>query len=80
MAASNENSATPDQTEHGFAEGMRRRPPRRRLGRFSEGLARRFSRLRRGRFSRGMERRPEATGQDAGGRFSEGMEEAAPKK
>jgi hypothetical protein len=80
MAASNENPATPDQTEHGFAEGTRRRPPRRRLGRFSEGLTRRFSRLRHGRFSRGMERRPQARGQDAGGRYSEGMEEASPKR
>jgi hypothetical protein len=80
MTASNENPATPDQTEHGFAEGMRRRPPRRRLGRFSDGLARRLSRLRLGRFSRGMERRPEAPGQDAGGRFSEGMEHASPKR
>jgi hypothetical protein len=80
MAASNEDPATPDQTEQGFAEGTRRRPPRRRLGRFSEGLARRFSRLRRGRFSRGMERRPEAPGREAGGRFSEGMEEASPKR
>jgi hypothetical protein len=80
MAASNEDPATPDQTEHGFAEGMRRRPPRRRLGRFSEGLARRFSRLRRGRFSGGMERRPEAPGQDAGGRFSEGVEQDSPKR
>jgi hypothetical protein len=81
MAASNEDPATPDQTEQGFAEGMRRRPPRRRLGRFSEGLARRFSRLRRsGRFSRGMERRPEAPGQDAGGRFSEGVEQDSLKR
>lgn len=80
MAASNEDPATPDQTEQGFAEGMRRRPPRRGLGRFSEGLARRFSRLRRGRFSRGMERRPEAPGQDAGGRFSEGVEQDSLKR
>jgi hypothetical protein len=79
MTASNEDRATPDQTEHGFAEGMRRRPPRRRLGRFSEGLARRFSRLRRGRFSRGMERRPE-DGQDAGGSFSEGVERGSSKR
>jgi hypothetical protein len=48
----------PTRLSKAFAEGMRRRPPRRCLGRFSEGLARRFSRLRRPRFSRGMERRP----------------------
>jgi hypothetical protein len=81
MAASNENPATPEQTEHGFAEGMQRRPSRRqRLGRFSDGLARRLTRLRRHRFSRGMERHPEAPGQEAGGRYSEGMEEAPPKR
>jgi hypothetical protein len=81
MAASNENPATPEQTKHGFAEGVQRRPSRRqRLGRFSDGLAQRLTRLRRPRFSRGMERRPEAPGEEAGGSFSEGMEEAPPKR
>ncbi len=81
MTASNENPAIPDQTEHSFAKGMRRRPwRRRRRGRFSDGLARRFTRLRLPRFSRGMERRPEAPGQEAGGRFSEGMDQASPER
>jgi hypothetical protein len=81
MTASNETPATPDQTEPGFAEGMRRRPWRRqRRGRFSQGLARRVTRFwRLPRFSRGMQRRPEAPGQESGGRFSEGMEQASPK-
>ena len=75
MTASNENPATPDQTENDFAKGLHRRPRRRRRGRFSEGLVRRFTRLRHSRFSRGMERRPEAPRQEAGGRFSEGMDQ-----
>jgi hypothetical protein len=82
MTASNETRATPDQTEPGFAEGMRRRPWRRqRRGRFSQGLARRLTRFRRlPRFSRGMERRPKAPGHEEGGRFSEGMEQASAKR
>jgi hypothetical protein len=81
MATSNENPVTPDQTEPGFAEGMHHRPSRRqRLGRFSDGLARRLTRLRRPRFSRGMNQRPEASSQEAGGRFSEGMEEGSAKR
>src|SRR5215218_2959277 len=80
MRSSNETSATREQTEPGFAEGMHRRRWRRhRRGRFSQGLAQRFARWRRPRFSRGMERRPEATGQKEDGRFSEGMEQAPPK-
>jgi hypothetical protein len=76
MAAPHENPATPDQTEHGFAEGMHRRPhDRGRLGRFSDGLARRLRhRRRRPRFSRGMEQRSAARDEEAGGRYSEGME------
>jgi hypothetical protein len=80
MTASNENPVTPDQTEPGFSEGLHRRPPRRwRRGRFSEGLTRLRTRLRLPRFSRGMERHPQAPGQQAGGRFSEGMDEASPE-
>jgi len=43
MRAENEHVAAPEQVDHGFDEGVGRRPglpEPRRVGRFSEGLAR----------------------------------------
>ncbi len=71
-----EHPAIPEQVDHGFDEGVGRRPraPRqRRVGRFSEGIERdRVSPLRRGRFSDGAERTEELDPTER--RFSEGVE------
>lgn len=71
-----EHPAAPEQVEHGFDEGVGRRPrpsKQRRVGRFSEGLERdATSPLRRGRFSNGIEQVPETETTER--RFSEGAE------
>jgi hypothetical protein len=69
--------AAPEQTEHGFDEGLgnRPRPPaQRRVGSFGDGLAEEepVARRRR-RFSEGVERLADAD-DDAERRFSEGQE------
>jgi hypothetical protein len=76
MKPEREHVAAPEQTEHGFDEGLGRRPrtpDQRRVGRFSDGIeARTQEELRRRRFSEGVERFPESPENAAERRFSEG--------
>ena len=70
--------AAPEQVEHGFDEGLGRRPRparQRRVGRFSEGIESRpeEGRIRR-RFSEGIEARPESPENAVERRFSEGLD------
>jgi hypothetical protein len=78
MRNEDEHPAAPEQVEHGFDEGVgkRPRPPsKRRVGRFSEGVEHDSEApLRRGRFSEGVEQRPESPDKTAERRFSEGVE------
>jgi hypothetical protein len=71
-----EHPAIPDQVDHGFDEGVGRRPrppKQRRVGRFSEGIEHdRDSPLRRGRFSDGAEHAEDTEPTER--RFSEGVE------
>ena len=73
-----EHPAAPEQVEHGFDEGVGRRPrrpDRRRVGRFSEGIeSRPDAERRRGRFSNGIEQRPDDPEHAVERRFSEGIE------
>jgi hypothetical protein len=69
--------AAPEQTEHGFDEGVGRRPrspAQRRVGRFSDGIARDDRERKRRRFSEGVEQSPDAPGNVAERRFSQGIE------
>jgi hypothetical protein len=73
-----EHPAAPEQIEHGFDEGVGRRPrpdAQRRVGRFSDGIAARTrEELRRRRFSEGIERFPESRPNDVEGSFDRGYE------
>lgn len=73
-----EHPAAPEQVEHGFDEGLGRRPrpkKQRRVGRFSEGVEHDpDSALERGRFSEGVEQHPDDDANAAERRFSEGTE------
>jgi hypothetical protein len=83
MRHEREHLAAPEQVEHGFDEGVGRRPrppKQRRVGRFSEGIEAtpdqqpRDPERRRGRFSEGIEQQPASAGNNAERRFSEGIE------
>jgi hypothetical protein len=71
-----EHVAAPEQIDHGFDEGVGRRPrppEQRRVGRFSEGIERDTdSPLRRGRFSDGAEHAEDPEPKER--RFSEGID------
>jgi hypothetical protein len=78
-----EHLAAPEQVEHGFDEGVGRRPrppEQRRVGRFSEGVEAPAHRQpadperRRGRFCEGIEEQPTSAEKNAERRFSEGIE------
>jgi hypothetical protein len=73
-----EHPAAPEQVDHGFDEGVGRRPRsarQRRVGRFSEGIEKRPREERtRRRFSEGIETDPESLDNAVGRRFSEGLE------
>ena len=73
-----EHPAAPEQIEHGFDEGVGRRPRRssqRRVGRFSAGIeTRREEPRKRRRFSEGVERSPEGPENTTERRFSEGLD------
>lgn len=76
MTPEPEHPAAPDQVEHGFDEGVgkRPRPPaRRRVGRFGDrGERRTDDELERRRFSEGIEQSPAAKETRTERRFSEG--------
>ena len=78
MRCESEHPAAPEQVEHGFDEGVGRRPrpaQQRRVGRFSDGIERRpEARRTRRRFSEGIEADPEAPGNAVERRFSEGLD------
>jgi hypothetical protein len=83
MRHEREHLAAPEQVEHGFDEGVGRRPrppKQRRVGRFSEGIEATPHRQppdperRRGRFSEGIEKTPTSAENNAERRFSEGIE------
>ena len=78
MRPENEHPAAPEQIEHGFDEGVGRRPrppEQRRVGRFSDGIeTERQDRLERRRFSEGVERSPETPQKMTERRFSEGLD------
>jgi hypothetical protein len=78
MKPEREHPAAPEQVEHGFDEGIGRRPrppDQRRVGRFSDGIeARTQEELRRRRFSEGVERLPESEENAVERRFSQGYE------
>jgi hypothetical protein len=73
-----EHPAAPEQVEHGFDEGVGRRPrppKQRRVGRFSDGIERDpDAPKRRGRFSEGAEEQPDDPANAAERRFSQGVE------
>jgi hypothetical protein len=73
-----EHPAAPEQTEHGFDEGVGRRPrspQQRRVGRFSKGIeSDPDAPLERGRFSTGAERHPGDAANATERRYSEGVE------
>ena len=74
--------AIPEQTQHGFDEGLGRRPrpaAQRRVGSFGDGLADESPRDRAGgRFSEGLESEPAADDERVERRFSEGLERDEP--
>jgi hypothetical protein len=78
MTPDREHPAAPEQVEHGFDEGVGRRPrspAQRRVGRFGDrpdNLT--DAKLRRPRFSEGIEQRPGSEENRAERRFSEGNE------
>jgi hypothetical protein len=78
MTHKREHPAAPEQIEHGFDEGVGRRPrpdEQRRVGRFSDGIeARTREELRRRRFSEGIERFDESRRNDVEGSFGRGYE------
>jgi hypothetical protein len=73
-----EHPAAPEQVEHGFDEGVGRRPRparQRRIGRFSNGLERWPEKHRsRRRFSEGIEANAESADNAVERRFSEGLD------
>jgi hypothetical protein len=73
-----EHPAAPEQVEHGFDEGVGRRPKQpkqRRIGRFSDGVeSDADAEPKRGRFSTGGEQHPEDPDNATERRFSEGVE------
>jgi hypothetical protein len=75
MRLEREPLAAPEQVEHGFDEGVGRRPRRpeqRRVGRFSEGIeSDPDPERRRGRFSEGAEQEPDDPEHAVERRFSE---------
>lgn len=77
-ATEHEHPAAPEQVEHGFDEGVGRRPrsrEQRRIGSFSDGVARHPDESKHhGRFSEGLEERPDDPANAAERRFSEGLE------
>ena len=78
MRREGEHPAAPEQLDHGFDEGIGRRPrasDQRRVGRFSDGIeGEREKPLKRRRFSEGVELRPESPEDNAERRFSEGYD------
>src|SRR5918992_3618836 len=78
MRYETEHPAAPEQVEHGFDQGVGRRPRpahQRRVGRFSDGIDRRPEAKRtRRRFSEGTEAYPEAPVNAVERRFSEGLD------
>jgi hypothetical protein len=78
MRYETEHPAAPEQVEHGFDEGVGRRPRtarQRRVGRFSEGVETRPEEGRtRRRFSEGIEQRPDSPENRVERRFSEGLD------
>jgi hypothetical protein len=73
-----QHPAAPEQVEHGFDEGVGRRPrpaPQRRVGRFSNGIDRwpEENWIRR-RFSQGIEAHPTSPDNAVERRFSEGLD------
>jgi hypothetical protein len=77
MRAENEHVAAPEQVDHGFDEGVGRRPrlpEQRRVGRFSDGIdTEERLRLQRRRFSEGVEQLPDTPPKSVERRFSEGL-------
>jgi hypothetical protein len=73
-----EHPAAPEQIEHGFDEGVGRRPrppKQRRVGSFGDGIEREADSARvRGRFSEGAEQHPDDEANATERRFSEGAE------
>jgi hypothetical protein len=78
MRNEREHPAAPEQLDHGFDEGVGRRPRppgQRRVGRFSNGIERRPEENRtRRRFSEGIEANPGSPDNAVERRFSEGVE------
>jgi len=78
MEREREHPAAPEQVEHGFDEGIGRRPrspEQRRIGRFSDGIERDPDDPKhRGRFSDGIEAWPDDPANAVERRFSEGLE------
>jgi hypothetical protein len=78
MREEHEHPAAPEQVEHGFDEGVGRRPrppKQRRVGRFSDGIeCDPDAQLNRGRFSTGAEQHPDDRRNAEERRFSEGVE------
>jgi hypothetical protein len=78
MRYETEHPAAPEQVEHGFDEGVGRRPraaAQRRIGRFSDGIESRPDENRtRRRFSEGIEERPDSPHNMVERRFSEGLD------
>lgn len=78
MEEEHEHVAAPEQVEHGFDEGIGRRPRRpaqRHVGRFSEGIeSKPDAKRRRGRFSDGIEQDPDDPSHSIERRFSQGLE------
>jgi hypothetical protein len=78
MRLEREPLAAPEQVEHGFDEGVGRRPrppEQRRVGRFSEGIeSDPDAERRRGRFSEGAEKEPDDPEHAVERRFREGVE------
>jgi hypothetical protein len=73
-----EHPAAPEQVDHGFDEGVGRRPRparQRRVGRFSDGIEKRPQEERTTRrFSEGIEADPESPDNAVERRFSEGLD------
>lgn len=78
MRYESEHPAAPEQVEHGFDEGVGRRPrpdSQRRVGRFSNGLDRwPEENWTRRRFSEGVEANPTSPDNAVERRFSEGLD------
>lgn len=78
MSPDREHSAAPEQIEHGFDEGLGKRPrptSQRRVGRYGDRAdTRTEDELERGRFSAGAEASPDARANRTERRFSQGAE------